>query len=300
MSVRYACSHLDTPTPPLPPSYPSSRPSFFPIEQLYFCEECDAVRCDLCVGVEVASYFCPNCLFDVPGANVKGDKNRCARSCFSCPQCSSSLSIQASDPPPEGRSSNASGSGVVPSGPLYLLVCPGCRWSSKQIGWEFEKPTGIALQLQKTWTQPEQVQAEFDSIKDHLESYITCSSTPTTTPHRPRVPSRHISHLTQMAAKALNRPVHGLAVRKRPPRGQGQAPGEEKVGWDELEEYESKANWRELGLEKGMEDVEAVRLLEEAGWGGVAALDRRWSRSWECGRMSQFYLYSIWFFVFFF
>lgn len=76
MSVRYACSHLDTPTPPLPPSYPSSRPSFFPIEQLYFCEECDAVRCDLCVGVEVASYFCPNCLFDVPGANVRGDKNR--------------------------------------------------------------------------------------------------------------------------------------------------------------------------------------------------------------------------------
>lgn len=173
MSVRYACSHLDTPTPPLPPSYPSSRPSFFPIEQLYFCEECDAVRCDLCVGVEVASYFCPNCLFDVPGANVRGDKNRwvgfsaavcllvflrpdlvlpfkkkkntrCARSCFSCPQCSSSLSIQASDPPPEGSSSNVSGNGAVPSGPLYLLVCPGCRWSSKQIGWEFEKPTGIA------------------------------------------------------------------------------------------------------------------------------------------------------------
>lgn len=142
------------------------------------------------------------------------------------------------------------------------------------------------MQLQKTWTQPEQVQAEFDSIKDHLESYITCSSTPTTTPHRPRVPSRHISHLTQMAAKALNRPVHGLAVRKRPPRGQGRAPGGEKVGWDELEEYESKANWRELGLEKGMEDVEAIKLLEEAGWEGVAALDRRWSRSWECGRMS--------------
>lgn len=87
MSVRYACSHLDTPAPPLPPTYPSSHSSFFPIEQLYFCEECDALRCDLCVGVEVASYFCPNCLFDVPGANVRGDKNRWVSSCCGISFC---------------------------------------------------------------------------------------------------------------------------------------------------------------------------------------------------------------------
>lgn len=86
-----------------------------------------------------------------------------------------------------------------------------------------------------------------------------------------------------MAAKALNRPVHGFAVRKRPL----QAPGGEKVGWDELEAYESKASWRELGLEKGMGDVEAVRSLEEAGWEGMAAVDRRWGTSWECDRMSK-------------
>lgn len=109
------------------------------------------------------------------------------------------------------------------------------------------------------------------------------------------MPSRHISHLTQMAAKALNRPVHpvhGHAVRKRPPgqgQGQGQGPGgkREKVGWDELEVYQSKADWREVGLEKGMEDVEAIKLVERAGWEGVAALDRRWDKSWECDRMSK-------------
>ncbi|KAE8539773.1 hypothetical protein D1P53_003710 [Cryptococcus gattii VGV] len=282
MSVRYACSHLDTPAPPLPPSYPSSHPSFFPIEQLYFCEECDALRCDLCVGVEVASYFCPNCLFDVPGANVRGDKN--------------SLSVQASDPPRDDATSGHES--APPAGPPYLLVCPGCRWSSKQIGWAFEKPTGIALQLLKTWTYPEQVGQEFDHIKDHLESYISSTATPTTatttsatsaTP-RPR-PSRHISHLTQMAAKALNRPVHGLAIRKKQGQGQGQGMGgeREKVGWDELEVYNSKTNatWRAVGLEKGMEDVEAIKMVEHAGWEGVAPLDKRWDKSWECDRMSK-------------
>lgn len=59
------------------------------------------------------------------------------------------------------------------------------------------------------------------------------------------------------------------------------------MGWDELEAYESKASWRELGLEKGMGDVEAVRSLEEAGWEGMAAVDRRWGTSWECDRMSK-------------
>jgi hypothetical protein len=76
MSVRYHCPHLAGPAPPLSPSYASSSSSFNPLGELYFCEECDAVRCDLCCVSEIASYFCPNCTFDVPSANVRGDKNR--------------------------------------------------------------------------------------------------------------------------------------------------------------------------------------------------------------------------------
>ena len=76
MSVRYHCSHLSPPSAPLGPSYPSSSSSLHPLPDLYFCEECDAIRCDLCVGMEVASYYCPGCNFDVPSANVRGDKNR--------------------------------------------------------------------------------------------------------------------------------------------------------------------------------------------------------------------------------
>lgn len=81
MSVGYFCPHLADPSPPLPSSYASSSSSFFPLDQLYFCEECDAVRCDLCCVTEIASYFCPNCTFDVPSANVRGDKNRWVEDC---------------------------------------------------------------------------------------------------------------------------------------------------------------------------------------------------------------------------
>lgn len=43
---------------------------------MFFCEECDAVRCNRCVAVEVSGYYCPNCLFEVPSASVREEKNR--------------------------------------------------------------------------------------------------------------------------------------------------------------------------------------------------------------------------------
>ncbi|WWD16685.1 hypothetical protein CI109_101115 [Kwoniella shandongensis] len=288
MSLLYACSHLDPPISPLPPSYPSSSSSFSPLHNLYFCEECDAVRCDQCVAVEVASYFCPNCLFDVPSANVRADKNRCARSCFSCPQCSSSLSIQATD---SIQSGEASSSTTSAPGPPYILTCSGCRWSSKEVGWEFEKPTGIALQLQKTHSHNEPIQSEFDALKEHLDSYISTNAPPIPTPRSTRAPFRHISHLTQMASKALHRDLSGMAgssARARPRgSGVGKDGEKEKVGWDVLGEYESKTSWKQLGLESGLEDVEKMKKLEYSGVAGVATLDRTWDKSWNGNRMAS-------------
>ena len=152
MSVTYHCPHTQAPHPPYPPSYPSSSSSFSPLPSLFFCEECDSIRCDQCVAIEIASYFCPNCLFDVPSANVRADRNRsaealfpafakltrsCARSCFSCPSCSSALQTIATE------TVDPSSSGST-AGPPFLLYCPGCKWSSKEVGLEFEKGTGIA------------------------------------------------------------------------------------------------------------------------------------------------------------
>ncbi|WVW79965.1 hypothetical protein I302_101938 [Kwoniella bestiolae CBS 10118] len=281
MSVLYSCSHLDSPHSPLPPTYPSSSSSYHQLDKLYFCEECDAVRCDQCVAVEIASYFCPNCLFDVPSANVRADKNRCARSCFSCPTCESSLSIQASDVPTESGQ----------PGPPYSLICSGCRWSSKEVGWSFEKPTGIALQLQKMNHQTEIVQSEFDSLKEHLESYISLSTPAPSAPssiRSTRDPSRQISHLTQMAQKALHRDVGGMVAYSARSKGRstGKEGEKEKYGWDELGVYEAKGSWR-AGGESVLDGVDILRDLEDSGAGGMAEVGKRWGKSWDNSKMTK-------------
>jgi len=61
---------------------------------------------------------------------------RCARNCFSCPRCESSLAVQASEKRLED--------GILETGAPYILACGGCRWTSREVGWEFEKPTGLA------------------------------------------------------------------------------------------------------------------------------------------------------------
>src|ERR1700722_19693750 len=79
-TVKYHCPCLSASPVPPPPHLPSSSHSFHLLHNLFFCEECDAVRCNRCVSVEVSGYYCPNCLFEVPSASVRAEKNRCAYS----------------------------------------------------------------------------------------------------------------------------------------------------------------------------------------------------------------------------
>ena len=133
----------------------------------------------------------------------------------------------------------------------------------------------------------ESAQAEFDAIKDHLEGYV--APAPTAVPPRSAVtssrnPTRHISHLTQMAAKALHRDVPGMAVTR--PRGK-QVGVREKVEWDVLGGYEAKGSWKLLGMERGMGEVDWMRGLAQSGSGGVAELEKTWGRSWDGKRMTR-------------
>jgi len=162
-SVSYHCPCFSADPAPPPPNSPSSSYSFHPLHELFFCEECDAVRCNRCVSVEVSGYHCPNCLFEVPSASVRAEKNRfvlpllaiasrldvsslfrCARNCFMCPNCRNTLSVVPSDPPDtdDGRSSLANLSAV--GEPPFFLYCNYCRWDSAQVDITFEKPTGLA------------------------------------------------------------------------------------------------------------------------------------------------------------
>lgn len=87
---RHNHSDPTTPLQPAPPPddyeaafdprAPRANFSLYPLEYLLYCVECHQIRCPRCIAEEVVTYYCPNCLFEVPGSNIKSDGNRCASS----------------------------------------------------------------------------------------------------------------------------------------------------------------------------------------------------------------------------
>ncbi|KAF9220883.1 dynactin p62 [Gyrodon lividus] len=281
-SIQYYCpcmsaTNLNVQTPP-PPTLASSSASFHPLHNLYFCEECDAVRCNRCVSVEVSGYYCPNCLFEVPSASVRAEKNRCARNCFSCPICRSALSVVASDPPDDGDgrpSASLSNAGEAP----YFLYCNHCRWDSAGIDITFEKPTGLAAQLQKFEdSAPESL--EFERLKEHFEPFLRTSSLSSSS-HLPAVSSHHLhtSSATAAASAALARDIPGVG--KYNPLGRSRAGRDRTANKDEMPEYKSRMEagvFSQLGGGGDDADVELFRHMETVE--EIAKLDQRWGSSW--------------------
>lgn len=58
------------------PRAPRSNYSVYPLEHLLYCEDCQEIRCPRCVLDEIVTWFCPNCLFEVPSSTVKSEGNR--------------------------------------------------------------------------------------------------------------------------------------------------------------------------------------------------------------------------------
>lgn len=129
------------------PRAPRANYSLYPLEYLLYCEDCHQIRCPKCIAEEVVTYYCPNCLFEVPGSNIKSDGNRCTRSCFQCPVCIGPLSVTTVDAPPPSVDSDPTS--TSPALPSYILSCSYCQWTSTEIGIKFDKPNGIYAQLQK-------------------------------------------------------------------------------------------------------------------------------------------------------
>ncbi|CZR66172.1 probable dynactin arp1 p62 subunit RO-2 [Phialocephala subalpina] len=126
------------------PRAPRANYSLYPLEHLFYCEDCHQIRCPRCVLDEIVTWYCPNCLFEVPSSTVKAEGNRCTRSCFQCPICIAPLSVSSVEAPPSGLGAEI----ATQSGP-FVLNCGYCSWSSKEIGIQFEKPNGIFGQLAK-------------------------------------------------------------------------------------------------------------------------------------------------------
>lgn len=278
-STQYFCpclSAANVQTPP-PPILASSSASFHSLHNLYFCEECDAVRCNRCVSVEVSGYYCPNCLFEVPSASVRAEKNRCARNCFSCPICRATLSVVASDPPDDGTGSPITPLNNVGEAP-YFLYCNYCRWDSSEVGITFEKPTGLAAQLQKHEdSAPESL--EFERLKEHFDPFLRTSSLssslhlPTLTPHL------HTSSATAAASAALARDIPGVG--KYSPLVRSRSGRDRTANKDEMPEYKSRV---EVGLFSqlggGGDDMDVELLRHSTTAEEIAKLEQRWGSSW--------------------
>ncbi|KAL8212081.1 UNVERIFIED_CONTAM: Dynactin subunit 4 [Gekko kuhli] len=78
---------------------------------------------------QVDSHYCPSCLENMPSAEAKLKKNRCAN-CFDCPCCMHTLSTRATSIP-----------APLPDDPAkttmkkaYYLACGFCRWTSRDVG----------------------------------------------------------------------------------------------------------------------------------------------------------------------
>ena len=46
------------------------------LDHLMWCEDCNDIRCERCVISEIAFWYCPSCLFEVPSSMVKSEGNR--------------------------------------------------------------------------------------------------------------------------------------------------------------------------------------------------------------------------------
>ncbi|KAJ2054626.1 hypothetical protein IW146_009095 [Coemansia sp. RSA 922] len=132
------------------------------LENLYYCDDCSSLRCTRCVVEEPAGYHCPNCLFEVNTTSVRSEKNSCARNCFQCPVCTHVLSVVESS---EGERP-------------FSLSCTLCCWNSREIGWEFEKATGISAQIERL-RAAEDAPREYSALLDYWRTVQRVSAAST-------------------------------------------------------------------------------------------------------------------------
>lgn len=123
--VKYFCTCRETRDSEVPETLHDAR-CFHELNYLYFCEDCAAVRCNYCVDKEVASIFCPSCLFEATQTSAIANGNVCLRNCLRCPDCVTNLVVSSTD-----------------AG--YTARCAQCGYSI-----ELAKGRSLALQVEDT------------------------------------------------------------------------------------------------------------------------------------------------------
>ncbi|OBZ68700.1 Dynactin subunit 4 [Grifola frondosa] len=271
--IEYYCPCLAASPHPHNHTCPRPRTAFTLYIICSFCEECDAVRCNRCVLIEVSGYYCPNCLFEVPSASVRAEKNRCARNCFLCPNCRNTLTVVPSDPSENNDSRMSSIVSNTLGEPPFFLYCNHCRWDSAEVGITFEKPTGLAAQLQKFEdSAPESL--EFERLKEHFEPFLRASSSSSALPSASH--HVHTNPITAAASSALARDIPGVG--KYSPLSRSRVGRDKGANKHEIPPYKSRVEIGSAAAVSGEADVEFMRHLETVS--EVASLEQRWVNSW--------------------
>ncbi|PSR78179.1 hypothetical protein PHLCEN_2v7511 [Hermanssonia centrifuga] len=197
-----------------------------------------------------------------------------------CPNCKNTLTVVPSDPPEtdDGRASSLVVSTI--GEPPFFLYCNHCRWDSAEVGITFEKPTGLAAQLQKFEdSAPEAL--EFERLKEHFEPFLRAS--PSTSGHAASSHHTHVNPITAAASSALARDIPGVA--KYTPHAsalsRSRSGRDKSATRNEIPDYRARVEVGTTGTAFGggaEVDAEFVRHLETEG--EVATLDQRWTNSW--------------------
>jgi len=104
----------------------------FKIEDLFYCQQCQNVRCSLCVAQDIDSYYCPNCLENMASSEANYFSNSCKK-CFECPCCFAALSFQTSSTSETDKS--------------FFFSCGFCRWDSLGLNLVADSPNNLIAKL---------------------------------------------------------------------------------------------------------------------------------------------------------
>ncbi|KAM3415443.1 hypothetical protein BST61_g8965 [Cercospora zeina] len=138
--LRYACPCSDLVGAPddeaddetFSPHAPRAAYSLHPLEQLLYCDECNALRCLRCCSEEMMCW--------------------CARQCYDCPVCHANLAVTVADASKQRLAQpHLKPEDAAAASESYFLLCQDCHWSSLDIGLRFSKPTKVTEQLSRLW-----------------------------------------------------------------------------------------------------------------------------------------------------
>ncbi|EEA06665.1 uncharacterized protein CMU_013400 [Cryptosporidium muris RN66] len=98
------------------------------LDTCYYCESCNKIINGVETNLEIESYYCPNCLDNIPSSEAF-ETNFCCSRCFDCPRCSSTLVNIDSSTMINNEVFNKYQTNLV----RPFMYCSHCNWSFPNI-----------------------------------------------------------------------------------------------------------------------------------------------------------------------